>query len=409
MKSRVLAFCLLIGISLPWSAGQAFVIFRSNEGDFVQWDLAAEGGSLHYQVNPDKDGDPLGGPDPVTVFQECFHTWLVPTTEVPVSYDGPLNSDTFGLPGDGVNLFLFVKGDPDLADGVLALTLTLYEVSTGRIVETDMVFNDDYDWRTDGTADGNNTYELAVVATHELGHFFGLDHSLEANVAGQFESSVASTMWPYYFGLESLTLEDDDIAGITALFPKADARDQAFGAITGWVKTWEGRRLFGIHVAAITADGKLPAVGTLSAITGYYQIDNLPPGRYYLYLDSPLIHGNFYPAFLAPYWSSYLGGAVRLNLVQLYRRVVTDSTESLADGEPVFKHAETVEVRAGVTLPEINFVVGSGVEEEEMLAYDFDGHTRGCGGMAGASGWSALLVWVPLVLIRLWRRRLHRR
>ena len=413
-RPKVIAAALLMGLIFRAGAAAAFIPFRANNGLPVQWNLAAEGGALTYYINKNGTSDPVGGPDVFTVFQDSFAHWVPPaisTTVADVIYGGTTGIDTFGIlpgdtAGDGFNVLLFVHNDPDLSGGILALTLTIYDTATGRIVETDTAFNDDYEWRTDGSGKPPATYELAPVAIHELGHFFGLDHGFVTNVAGTFDATIACTMWPYYFGLEEESLEPDDIAGITSIYPDAPAQAAAFGAIEGRVTTWQDKPLFGIQVVAISEAGKIPIVAQLSSINGRYRIDGVPRGDYYLYLESPFAAGTFFTAFVAPYWSS----ADRIGEIMLYRHVKAPSATALVDGNAVFKHAKLVSVSPGATQTDINFKVGEPLTHNEMLAFDFDS-SPGCGQLAGTAGPAGpgIALWLlpaaSLLILRLCRRR----
>ena len=417
-RQKVPATVLLLGLILWAGAAQAFVLFRDSNGMSVKWNLAAEGGALTYYVNKNGTSDPVGGPDVFTVFQDSFAHWVppaLPTTVAAVIYGGTTGIDTFGIlpgdtAGDGFNVLLFVHNDPDLPNGTLALTLTMYDTTTGQIVETDTAFNDDYEWRTDGSGNPPATYELAPVAIHEMGHFFGLDHSFVANVGGTFDPTIACTMWPYYFGLDEETLEPDDIAGITTLYPNPAAQAAAFGAIEGRVTTWPNgpsNGLFGIHVVAISETGKVPIVSQFTSINGRYRIDGVPPGDYNLYIESPSAEGTFFTAFVASFWSS----ADRISEIMLYYHVKVLSASALVDGNPVFKHAALVKVSAGAAQTEINFMLGGAPSSDQMLAFDYHSNPGGCGQLAGAAGPAGpdLALWLlpaaSLLVLRLRRRR----
>lgn len=62
------------------------------------------------------------------------------------------------------------------------------------------------------TANGRSGTDLQAVATHEIGHLLGLDHS---------NSSSATMYYAYTGGTSARVLDPDDIAGVCALYPKA--------------------------------------------------------------------------------------------------------------------------------------------------------------------------------------------
>ena len=423
MKQRKLVVSAsLLGLILWAGAAGAFVPERTSNGLPIVWNLTALGGAVPYLINRDRPTeavcpltnlpgstvpDALGGSDAVTVLQNSFAHWLaaaIPTTVVDVSFGGTTGNDVFGT-SDGSNVLLFIHCDPDLAGGVLALTINWYATATGLIQETDIAFNDDYDWRTDGSANPPDSYELAPVAIHEMGHFFGLDHSFIANVGGVFDPTIACTMYPYYFGLDAESLEPDDIAGITTLYPDVPAQTAAFGAIEGRVTSWPNLAMFGIHVVAITETGKVPTVSQPTSINGRYRIDGVPPGNYYVYIESPSVQSSFWTTFVGPYWT----GVDKISQDMLYRHIKVPSAAALVDGNAIFNRATLVTVTAGTTRSEINFMVGGAAGTNKMLAFDFDSNSGGCGQLAGAAGPAGmdLALWLlpPALLLALRIRR----
>jgi hypothetical protein len=122
-----------------------------------------------------------------------------------------------GVTEDGVNVVEFRSLEGTVCDGAVACTLISYD--RGRIFEADMLFEkslkrlsglEDY-WTTgDTTAIEPSSAQFAVVdtATHEFGHFAGLDH---------VNRSPDLTMFPFiHDGMQTLGL--GDMAGIRALY-----------------------------------------------------------------------------------------------------------------------------------------------------------------------------------------------
>jgi hypothetical protein len=106
---------------------------------------------------------------------------------------------------DFVNQHGFKKGG-----NYVAVTYT-WSYSDGRAAESDAAYNTAYPWSTSGAS---NAMDLQNVATHELGHTFGMGHS--ANVS----SNSCLTMYPYvdYGWTHQRTLGDGDILGINKIY-----------------------------------------------------------------------------------------------------------------------------------------------------------------------------------------------
>ncbi len=105
-----------------------------------------------------------------------------------------------------------ISGSTEVDSAALALTTINFNTETGEIYDADVEINSANVELT--TSDSNVEFDLASIATHEVGHFFGLSHSREFD----------SVMRPGYRRgtVELRDLSDDDTAGICAIYPPSE-------------------------------------------------------------------------------------------------------------------------------------------------------------------------------------------
>jgi|GEM_PF-6303480 Cys-rich repeat protein len=114
---------------------------------------------------------------------------------------------------DGVNTNVWLTYWPtSYGSDTLGRTRIFYDPSSGKILDADTHYNPLKAWSTTGNA---NSIDVQSVATHEIGHQLGLDHSAY---------STATMFWSTGQGDTSTrSLHSDDIAGVCHIYPTGTA------------------------------------------------------------------------------------------------------------------------------------------------------------------------------------------
>jgi hypothetical protein len=248
-----------------------------------RWDFSSF--PVSFTINTSAGDNIKGSRSAADVLVASFQTWqTAPNTAITISRGPDSSQTTHGF--DGVNLVCFVcKADFSKDASTLGVTITTTSdipgedtkhgtksTFAGQILDSDIVFNPDIDFSTSG----GSGQDLQTIATHEIGHFFGLDHS----------GIVRATMFPFAPDVET-KLSYDDVAGISRTYPKS-ASGVPVGSISGTVKFVSGSPVFGAHVFAESTTTAQPygptvrksPIAVLTNPDGTYTITGVPADQY---------------------------------------------------------------------------------------------------------------------------------
>ncbi len=152
-----------------------------------QWPL---GSNVAFYINPNT----AQVPDELAAVSAAADTWnAIYPAGLTFQYQGSTSSTTKSSNGENA-----IAWDNEGDNGTLATAWAWYVGST--FTETDMVFNDFYNWTTSGAQ-----YDIETVALHEFGHWVGLDHS------------STGIMTPSYSSIDR-SIDSDARAGFEAMY-----------------------------------------------------------------------------------------------------------------------------------------------------------------------------------------------
>jgi MYXO-CTERM domain-containing protein len=158
------------------------------------------------------------------IFATAFEAWTSAacpgggTPHIEVHYKGTVSCSTQEYNQEdevGNSNIIMFRDDKWLHEGAsstLALTTVTYNTKDGAIYDVDMEINSASNMIT--TGDEQVIFDLLSIATHEVGHFLGLAHSTDA------EATMNAMYMPGSIALRDLN--DDDRAGICAIYPPGD-------------------------------------------------------------------------------------------------------------------------------------------------------------------------------------------
>ena len=188
------------------------------EGIPISW----PGGCFGYSL-AEGEASPIPTQELAIVAQASFDAWL----QAQCSDGGPglriaeLNQvecaqAEFNPRGGNANT-IFVRGETwPYESSALALTTVTYSTTTGEILDADIEVNAVHYTMT--TTDEGVDYDLQSVLNHEVGHWLGLAHTLEASAVMYARHKRGSK--------SKRTLHADDEAGICAVYPPSSADSQ---------------------------------------------------------------------------------------------------------------------------------------------------------------------------------------
>lgn len=256
-KKNIFSVALSACVSLQ--TANSYTHNLTNEGKQIKWGSANQ----TIVINPQSSKSSLSFSTAQGIILQSLSQWNQASSSIQLS--GVI--DSASAPRQRVNNLYFSSTHSSLGPSVAGVTVTVSDISSGELLESDIIINDSLNLSPNV---GSNLY-LGDIVTHELGHFLGLAHSQV-----QFSSMF------YRLNKSQNKISSDDKAGARSLYqPNSDA------IIKGKIIGGQSRTgIFGAHVQAISLkDGEVKA-SAISQPSGAFEIQGLPVSdEYYLYID----------------------------------------------------------------------------------------------------------------------------
>jgi len=206
------ALVLAVILAFPAPAAAYKIATTANDAQYeLHWDSWVVPYTIHYRGAEDVHDVLLGG-----ALHRAFRSWGE-VAGAGLQFEAVAQWADKASEPDEHNVLYWIEGGWPHGKQVIGLTSINYYPDSGEIVDVDIAFNGlDYDWTV---FDEQVETDLQSIATHEIGHMFGLDHS----------ESNESVMWFQYEPGETRQreLSDDDREAVSYLYPCSESADQA--------------------------------------------------------------------------------------------------------------------------------------------------------------------------------------
>jgi hypothetical protein len=268
---------LLLVVAL--AAAHVRIVYDGN-GQAIYWNNPSSVSVVIQSTGSDNIND---GSDEVAL-RNAIDAWndVTSTTATLVEVQSAAQRARTDWQADDIHLMMFDESNQSgyfgPSSGTVAVTpLTFY--ITGAIIDADVLFNGGgYQFTTNGQS---GRFDIQDVATHELGHLLGLDHS---GVAG-------ATMFPYVDPAVILhrSLSADDVGGLRHMYPAG-----SFGRIGGSLFRSDGSPVIGAQISVRDSAGRT-AGAILTNSAGAFTVQALEPGTYSVLavpMDQPVSAAN---------------------------------------------------------------------------------------------------------------------
>jgi hypothetical protein len=195
----LLALLVVLGGLVALEA-EAYQLRRSASGKILIWDTREPTVEIDTSAVPKLKGA-------AQALRAAFSAWR--KAGVPIAVRSKLGE---GAPvaADGRNVLSFVPSGWKFGEEVVAMTLSIYRENEATIHETDIVFNAQHLTWSAGPVPPASAFDVQNAATHEAGHFLGLDHEPSLTDAVMYPLTLPGE-------IQKRELSADDRAGASAL------------------------------------------------------------------------------------------------------------------------------------------------------------------------------------------------